>query len=384
VAQQNETIDQIEQSGADPGVTAASKILVVDDEDMVRSTIVNYLNFRGTECLEASNVSAALETFESHQDEIDAILSDLKMPGQSGLDLLSELRARGHKDIEFVIMTGYADINAAISALRNGASDFLQKPVEFDTLYSVLQQARTRHALRRSQRDFRLDLITKVKRKATEIRTLAGSVDTAYEDSVRHLAVAAEFRDSETGAHILRIGAYSEMIAGKLGWPPKAQHEISLAAPLHDIGKIGIPDKILMKEGPLTPEEFDAIKEHCMIGHKILSVSEQPVMMTAAEIALAHHERWDGTGYPAGLRGTEIPLPARIVSIGDVYDALRSPRPYKPPMGHDDVVKIILYGDDRTRPTHFDPDMLEILLKHGETPFAHLVRTNRRWATTSS
>lgn len=341
-----------------------SKVLVVDDEDLVRSTVVTYLNFRGVDCMEASDVTSALDTFEANKQGIDTILSDLKMPGRSGLDFLAELRARGHKDVEFVIMTGYADTDAAVSALRNGASDFLQKPLDFETLFGVIQQARTRFALRRSQRDFRMDLISKVKRKATEIRNLAGSVDAAYEDSVRHLAVAAEFRDTETGAHITRIGAYSEMIAGKLGWSVKACHELGLAAPLHDIGKIGIPDKILMKEGPLTSEEFEAIKEHCMIGHKILSVSEQPVMSTAAEIALAHHERWDGTGYPANLHGTEIPLPARIVAICDVYDALRSPRPYKAPISHDETINIILHGDGRTRPTQFDPDLLEILLKN--------------------
>ena len=341
-----------------------STVLVVDDEDLVRSTVVTYLRFRGVDCVEAADVASALEVFEANRQRIDTVLSDLKMPGRSGLDFLAELRARGHKDVEFVIMTGFADTDAAVSALRNGASDFLQKPLDFETLYSVLQQARTRFALRRSQRDFRMDLITKVKRKATEIRDLAGSVDAAYEDSVRHLAVAAEFRDTETGAHITRIGAYSEMIAEKLGWSMKARHELGLAAPLHDIGKIGIPDKLLMKDGPLTPEEFEAIKEHCMIGHKILSVSEQPVMATAAEIALAHHERWDGTGYPAGLHGTEIPLPARIVAICDVYDALRSPRPYKAPISHDETINIILHGDGRTRPTQFDPDLLEILLKN--------------------
>ncbi len=376
MAQRTDAIVQPASDDPNSGLKAASKILIVDDEDIVRATLVNYLNFRGMECLEASNVDAALDLFEANREDIDAILSDLKMPGRSGLELLAELRARGHKDIEFVIMTGYADIEAAISALRSGASDFLQKPLEFDTLYTILQQARTRYVLRRSQRDFRLDLITKVKRKATEIRTLAGNVNAAYEDSVRHLAVAAEFRDSETGAHILRIGAYSEMIAEKFGWSAKACHDISLAAPLHDIGKIGIPDKILMKEGPLTEEEFEVIKEHCMIGHKILSVSEQPVMAIAAEIALAHHERWDGSGYPAGLHGTEIPLPARIVAIGDVYDALRSPRPYKPPIGHDEVVNIILHGDGRTRPTQFDPDLLEILLKHRDE-FDEIYRKSR-------
>lgn len=349
----------------DSSIPAESpKILVVDDEDLVRSSVTGYLSHRGLECLEAENVPSALEILDSARNEIGVVLSDLRMPGQSGLDLLSEVRRRGIQDLEFIIMTGYADTDSAVSALRHGATDFLSKPVDFEHLFQVLRDAKRRFTLHRSQRDFRMGLIAEVKRKASEIRALTGTVDTAYEDSVRHLATAAEFRDSETGAHIWRIGAYSHMVAGHLGWSEALRHEIELASPLHDIGKIGIPDSILMKKGALTDEEFATIKEHSMIGHKILSVSDQPVMMRAAEIALSHHERWDGSGYPAGLQGTEILIASRVVAICDVYDALRSPRPYKPAFPHDRVVGMIMNGDGRTKPTDFDPDVLEILTKH--------------------
>jgi len=358
---------------------ASPKILVVEDEDLVRTTVLGYLAHRGFDCLEAANVKAALEILEASPEEVGVVLSDLKMPGQSGLDLLSELRRRGKDDLEFIIMTGYADTASAVSALRHGATDFLSKPVDFEHLFQVLRDAKKRFALRRAQRDFRVGLVAEVKRKASEIRTLAGSVDTAYEDSVRHLATAAEFRDSETGAHIWRIGVYSAMVAGHLGWSREKCHEIELAAPLHDIGKIGIPDRILLKEGPLTEEEFETIKEHCMIGHKILSVSDQPVMARAAEIALSHHERWDGSGYPAGLQGTEIPIASRIVALCDVYDALRSPRPYKEAFSHDEVVAMILNGDGRTRPDGFDPELLQIFARHHED-FAAIYKRSEKEA----
>ncbi len=352
---------------------SSPKILVVEDEDLVRNTVMGYLEHRGFACLEAANVPSALKILDAESDAVGVVLSDLKMPGQSGLDLLSELRRRGQDDLEFIIMTGYADTASAVSALRHGATDFLSKPVDFEHLFQVLRDAKKRFTLRRAQRDFRMGLVAEVKRKASEIRTLAGSVDTAYEDSVRHLATAAEFRDSETGAHIWRIGAYSGMVAGHLGWSRERCHEIELAAPLHDIGKIGIPDSILLKAGPLTDEEFATIKEHCMIGHKILSVSDQPVMARAAEIALSHHERWDGSGYPAGLQGAEIPISSRVVALCDVYDALRSPRPYKKAIAHDEDVSMILNGDGRTKPTGFDPELLEIFTRHHED-FAAIYR----------
>ncbi|MBL6946511.1 MAG: response regulator [Rhodospirillales bacterium] len=342
--------------------TDIGKVLVVDDEDLVRTSVAGYLSMKGINCIEAPNADAALEVLDANGESIDIVVSDLKMPGKTGLELLSEIRDQGNDALEFIIMTAHGDAESAISALRHGATDFLLKPLEFSYLHDAVRQAGERVSHRRKQREFRLNLIEEVNQKASEVRSLAGQVNAAYEDSVRHLAVAAEFRDTDTGAHIWRIGAYSGMIARQLGWTEDKAKEFELAAPLHDIGKIGIPDSILIKKGALTPEEYEAIKEHCMIGHKIMSVSDQPAMECAAIIALAHHERWDGSGYPAGLRHEEIPIIARIVALCDVYDALRSPRPYKQPMTHEKVIDIITNGDNRTQAAHFDPKLVELFL----------------------
>lgn len=337
----------------------ASKVLVVDDESFVRSSVAGYLALKGFSCLEAANADEALDILTATEN-IGIILSDLKMPGKSGIDLLAEVRKRGMPDIEFLVMTGHGDTNSAIAALRHGATDYLMKPVDFTHLFNVIRDAGERFHSRRSQQTVHRELIGQVERKNMEAQALAGMLDAADEDSARHLAVAAEFRDTDTGAHNWRIGAYAAVFAELLEWPEDQCHQISLAAPLHDVGKIGIPDRILMKSSRLTSDEFNIIKNHCAIGHKILSVSHQPTMKCAAEIALCHHERWDGTGYPNGLAGDDIPVTARIVAICDVYDALRAQRPYKSPMDHEEVVRIILEGDDRTHPSHYDPALLAL------------------------
>lgn len=346
------------------GHISSAKILVVDDESLVRSSVVGYLSLKGFSCLEAVNVDDALDILAREADTIGVVLSDLKMPGKSGIDLLAEVRKRDLPDLEFLVMTGHGDTASAIAALRHGASDFLLKPVDFTHLFNVVQQAGERYDRHRSQRSQQKELATQVRRKSMEAQALAGMLDAVDEDSARHLAVAAEFRDSETGAHNTRIGAYAAILAEALGWSEEQCRQIELAAPLHDVGKIGIPDRILMKAGRLTDEEFDTIKGHCAIGHRILSVSHQPTMKCAAEIALHHHERWNGGGYPNGLKGDEIPVAARIVALCDVYDALRSERPYKAALEHDEVVRIILEGDDRTHPDHYDPKLLDLFRRN--------------------
>jgi len=349
---------------ATAGHISSAKVLVVDDEAIVRSSVVGYLSLKGFSCLEAANVDDALGVLAQEGESIGVVLSDLKMPGKSGIDLLAEVRKRDLPDLEFLVMTGHGDTASAIAALRHGASDFLLKPVDFTHLFNVIQQAGERYDRHRSQRTAQKELMGQVRRKAMEAQALAGQLDAADEDSARHLAVAAEFRDTETGAHNSRIGIYAGILAEALGWSEEQRHLIELAAPLHDVGKIGIPDRILMKSGRLTDEEFETIKSHCAIGHRILSVSHQPTMKCAAEIALCHHERWNGGGYPNNLKGEEIPINARIVAICDVYDALRSLRPYKSALGHEDVVRIILEGDDRTRPDHYDPQLLELFRRN--------------------
>jgi len=338
-----------------------TKVLIVDDEADIRDELTECLTEAGYECVAAASGEEGLNLIR-HDGEIAVVLADLQMPGRTGLEMIATARAEigEGRQLECVVITGHGGTEQAIGALKIGVLDFLQKPIDVDHVIHVVRRAEELVLLKRAKLHYQEGLKADVQAKTVEIRKLLGNLEGAYAEALDCLAVAAEYKDPETGNHIRRIGEYAWVIAAELGWSKERQEMTRLAAPLHDAGKIGTPETVLLKPGKLTAEEVVIMKQHPEIGQRILSRSTHPVMMMAANIAWGHHERWDGGGYPRGLAGTETPIEARITSVVDVYDALRSKRPYKPGFDQEKTLSIMLDGDGRTDPSHFDPELLEI------------------------
>jgi putative two-component system response regulator len=341
-----------------------TKILIAEDEGAIREELVECLADDGYECVEAANGEEGLDILRRDK-EISIVLSDILMPGKSGLEMINAALTEIDKDrdLQFIILTGHGGSKEAIDALKLGVMDFLEKPIDLDHLVHVVRRAEELVLLKRVSSHYEAGLEADVQAKTLEIRKLLGNLEHAYEEALECLAVAAEYKDPETGNHIRRIGEYAQLIAKELGWSKERQNMMLLAAPLHDAGKIGTPETVLLKPGKLDADEVVIMKQHAQNGYDILSHSKHPVMQIAANIALNHHERWDGGGYPRGIKGTEIPIEARITAVVDVYDALRSKRPYKPAFDQEKTLSIMLDGDGRTDPSHFDPDLINILRK---------------------
>ena len=321
------------------------RVLVVDDERHAREIIRRWLERVGYECTCADSVGVAYEILKKQTFEI--VTSDISMPGQSGIELLRTVKDT-YPETAVLMLTANADTRLAIQALTLGAYGYLLKPVEQEELLCQIERALEHRRLVVENREYTSQLEWKVREQTRHIRL-------AHEETIQRLVTACMFRDDETAGHIKRTGLSSALVAQSAGWSTEMVELIQLAAPMHDIGKVGIPDSILRKPGKLSPEEFRVMQQHTVIGADMLSGSLSPVLQMAEQIAHFHHERWDGTGYPNRLAGEEIPKAARILSIIDVYDALTHDRVYRRALPEEQVLQIIEDG----RGTHFDPTVVK-------------------------
>jgi putative two-component system response regulator len=339
------------------------RLLVVDDESANRTLLSAMAESLGYSTETAADGREALGKI---RDGVDLVLLDAMMPEVDGFEVLRRIRAESDcADLPVIMVTGLSSKQDRLRAAEEGACDFIGKPVEMAELRvrvaSLLKTKDAQDAVK--QQNARLE--TAVNNRTAELRRALKAAATsereaqeAHLDTVQRLAVAAEYRDEGTAAHIRRISSYCALLAQQLGMPGGEAENFQHASSMHDVGKIGIPDAILLKPGKLTPREWEVMKEHSAIGARILSGSSSEVLRAGEVIAISHHERWDGRGYPHGLAGGGIPLLGRVCAVADVFDALTSERPYRAELPPEQAVEIMAEG----RGTHFDPDILDVFL----------------------
>jgi len=327
-------------------------ILIVDDDKVTLLKLRHFLQKWGHFVYEAANGLEALDRFLAA--EIDMVITDWSMPEMDGLELVLELRKRlvDQPFVYIMLLTARAQKEDVITALSDvGADDYIIKPFDPGELHARIQVGERMVLLERKLREYGHGLEQIVLNQTQVIRQ-------TQEETIIRLLSALESRDEETAGHVKRIGLFSAALAEAAGWAKNDIEDLRLAAPMHDIGKIGISDSILQKAGRLTDAEFDTIKLHTTIGGEILKDSEYPMIRMARDIALHHHEKWDGSGYPFGLRGEDIPQPARIVSLVDVFDALIHTRVYRKALPEPEVLEMVLAGTQ----TAFDPKYVALMM----------------------
>ena len=354
------------------------KVFIIDDEEATVLTTKRYLEQAGYDnCIYTTDSAKAIDM--AIKQKPDLILLDIRMPNINGLEVLKLVKQNPLlRQLSVVILTAETEPEIINIALELGANDILQKPIQPLELIPRVQSALMVKT--------HLDQVANQKAELEkQVQSRTKELFQSRQQIILSLARAAEHRDDDTGNHVLRVGVYSAMIAKQLGWKTDVVQMLQQAAQLHDVGKIGIPDSILFKPGKLDPEEFDLMKEHCMIGKSIISpyegqerdalrahtrlgqgilrIRSSPLMMMASCIAQTHHENWDGLGYPLGLKGEDIPIEGRIVAVADVFDALSSKRPYKDAYPREKCFEIML----QMRGKKLDPQMLDAFFACGKS-----------------
>ena len=329
------------------------RILIADDEEAIREVISTLLEAKGYECDVVQNGQVALEHFEKQPPAL--VLSDIVMPEMDGLKLLAQLRERD-SDVPVIMVTAMHDIAIALEAIRNGAYDYILKPFEKDQLYMSVGRALERRRLILANRSYQSDLEQLVAERTQQLSMTLRDLEQSYDHTLEALGGALDAKDAETEGHCQRVTAFTIRMAEAMGVDKVTLRHIARGAFLHDIGKMGIPDSILRKPGPLTVDERTIMRRHCEIGYDVLK--RIPFLKEAAEIVLTHQECYDGSGYPQGLKGEDIPLGSRIFAVADTLDAMISDRPYRKAL----PIAVAREEIQRNAGTQFDPHVVEIFL----------------------
>jgi putative nucleotidyltransferase with HDIG domain len=336
----------------------ADRILVVDDEETIREIVSSMLTKSNYQCSQAASGLEALALLESGE-EFELMLSDLMMADLDGIALLERTKEK-FPDMPVVMVTAVHDISVALDALRNGAYDYLLKPFEREQLLATVRRALENRRLKLENRAYQTNLESLVDARTEQLKRAMVDLERSYDITLEALGGALDLKDAETEGHSRRVTAFTIAIARAMGLPKNQIDVIARGAFLHDIGKMAIPDKILTKPDKLTPDEIVIMREHCYHGYQILK--RIPFLTEAAEIVYSHQERYDGTGYPRGLKGDQIPVGARMFSVADTLDAITSNRPYRPAQ----TLKAAREEIERWSGRQFDPEVVKVFLSMPE------------------